>query len=164
MHYWPVTVLALQKQLLFHEVLTTHRTSYQAGTRAAVIVVILPLTVEPRGASTTLHTEHTPEGSKTVFWLENILFGLMAHINEQRQWHTICTSSLPWAQSVRVGPSNKCDSWHHSRHKAANGQDLKPSHTPRTQCTQDNASLFSTSSWWSRDWWHPNKGIMSVCA
>jgi hypothetical protein len=53
-------VLALQQQLLLHEVLPADRAGDQAGTGATVGVVVLPLTVEPRAAGTTLHTAHTP--------------------------------------------------------------------------------------------------------
>lgn len=58
--YPPVAVLALQQQLLLHEVLPAHRACDQAGAGPAMGVVVLPLTVEPRGAGPTLHTAHTP--------------------------------------------------------------------------------------------------------
>lgn len=58
--YVPVTVLALQKQFFFHEVLMTYRACDQTGTRATVVIVILPLAVKPRWAGPTVHAAHTP--------------------------------------------------------------------------------------------------------
>lgn len=58
--YPPITILALQKQFLLHEVLSAHRASDKAGTWPTVGIVVLPLTVETWCVGPTLETAHTP--------------------------------------------------------------------------------------------------------
>lgn len=66
-----------------------------------------------------------------------------------RRLLTICTSSSPWAHSAVEGPGSRCDSWCHSHHTAASGQDLWPGRRPRTLYTPGNASLYLAPPWWS---------------
>lgn len=55
---------ALDEQVLFHIWGMTDRAGHQAGTGPAVCITVLPFTVEARGGSPTLHTGHTPGGSR----------------------------------------------------------------------------------------------------
>lgn len=62
----PFTMAALDQKVLFHIWGMTDRAGHQAGTGPAVCVTVLPFTVEARGGGPTLHTRHTPGGSRKI--------------------------------------------------------------------------------------------------
>ena len=57
----PVTLLALQDEVVLSVRSLTERTANQAAARPAQAVVTLPITVQARGGGATLHAPHTPE-------------------------------------------------------------------------------------------------------
>lgn len=58
----PITVAALDEQVILHVLLPAEGADDEAGAGRAVRVVILPLTVEARGSRSALHAAHTPGG------------------------------------------------------------------------------------------------------
>lgn len=57
----PVTLLTLQYEVVLRVLSLTERTAAQTITWSTATVVILPITVQPRGGGATLDTPHTPE-------------------------------------------------------------------------------------------------------